>query len=171
VDQYRAREPGSPETPSEMSHLFITLRDLHEDDLPIFFAHQADPIAASMAVFASRDWEAFSQHWKTKVLGAPGVRNKTVLRGAEVAGYVACFEQEGKRLVAYWIGREFWGRGVATAALAAFLKLEPARPLFAFVATSNVGSVRVLSKCGFAVVSREPAPDGVEEFLMQFDGA
>jgi hypothetical protein len=31
--------------------------------------------------------------------------------------------------------------------------------------------VRVPEKCGFAVMSRATAPDGVEELLMQFDGA
>jgi RimJ/RimL family protein N-acetyltransferase len=41
------------------------------------------------------------------------------------------------------------GRGVATQALAAFLGLEPVRPLYAGVAKHNVASIRVLQKCGF----------------------
>jgi RimJ/RimL family protein N-acetyltransferase len=43
----------------------------------------------------------------------------------------------------------FWGRGVATEALSAFLGLEPVRPLYAGVAKHNVASIRVLQKCGF----------------------
>ena len=41
------------------------------------------------------------------------------------------------------------GRGVATEALSAFLRLEPIRPLYAGVAKHNVASIRVLQKCGF----------------------
>ncbi|HMG05814.1 MAG TPA: GNAT family N-acetyltransferase [Chthoniobacterales bacterium] len=56
---------------------------------------------------------------------------------------------EGKREVGYWIDRAFWGRGVATEALSAFLCLEQTRPLYAGVAKHNVASIRVLQKCGF----------------------
>ena len=56
---------------------------------------------------------------------------------------------EGKREIGYWIDRAFWGRGVATEALSAFLCLEKTRPLYAGVAKHNVASIRVLQKCGF----------------------
>ena len=32
-------------------------------------------------------------------------------------GNIGCWEQEGRRPVGYWIGREFWGKGLATRAL------------------------------------------------------
>jgi RimJ/RimL family protein N-acetyltransferase len=51
--------------------------------------------------------------------------------------------------VGYWLGRSYWGRGIATRALALFLPLVPARPLYAHVASHNTGSMRVLVKCGF----------------------
>jgi len=71
--------------------------------------------------------------------------------------------------VSYWIGREFWGRGVATAALAALVAEIKERPLHAFVPEHNVGSIRVLEKCEF-VPSPEhdpsiPGEDGVCEVL------
>ena len=47
------------------------------------------------------------------------------------------------------IDRAFWGRGVATEALSAFLCVEQTRPLYAGVAKHNVASIRVLEKCGF----------------------
>ena len=49
----------------------------------------------------------------------------------------------------YWIGREYWGRGVATAALRSLLEVIPERPLHPLVAAGNAGSIRVLEKCGF----------------------
>jgi RimJ/RimL family protein N-acetyltransferase len=73
-----------------------------------------------------------------------------------LAGNVVCFDQDGEREVGYWIGREFWGRGVATAALTQFLDEITERPLYAVVAAHNTGSIRVLRKCGFVVTEQEP---------------
>jgi len=47
------------------------------------------------------------------------------------------------------------GQGVATRALAAFLRVVTERPLHAHVAKHNVGSIRVLEKCGFSLEREE----------------
>lgn len=52
----------------------------------------------------------------------------------------------------YWIGREFWGRGIASAALSQFLHYETTRPLTAHVVKHNAASIRVLQKAGFTLV-------------------
>lgn len=130
------------------------IRDVTETDVPIFFEHQRDPEAARMAAFPPRDREAFTAHWQ-KILANDELTKKTVLSEGEVAGNVVMFEQDGKHLVGYWIGREFWGKGLATKALSELLAEVTTRPLHAYVATSNLGSVRVLEKCGFTFVSRE----------------
>jgi hypothetical protein len=81
-------------------------------------------------------------------------------------GYVASREQEGTRLVAYWLGREYWGRGIASAALREYLAQETTRPLHAYVAVGNVGSMRVLERCGFVRVGAAAAgADGGEEYF------
>ena len=69
-----------------------------------------------------------------------------------------------ERLVGYWIGREFWGRGIASAALVQFLDYETTRPLAARVAKHNPASIRVLRKAGFASVGEEAfdLPDGAK---------
>jgi Acetyltransferase (GNAT) domain len=58
--------------------------------------------------------------------------------------------ERGEREVTYWIGRSYWGKGIATGALKAFLAVDQSRPLHARVAYDNVASHRVLEKCGFA---------------------
>jgi RimJ/RimL family protein N-acetyltransferase len=58
----------------------------------------------------------------------------------------------GKPEVTYWIGKEYWGRGLATQALTHFLSLVTIRPLYAAAAKDNIGSLRVLQKCGFTIV-------------------
>ena len=131
------------------------LRDVADSDLPIFFEHQRDPVANRTADFPPRDREKFIAHW-TKILADENVTKKTVLFDGRVAGNVVSFERDGEREVGYWIGREYWGKGVATEALSRFLgHVEVRRPLYAGVAKRNVASVRVLEKCGFTIVGEE----------------
>jgi RimJ/RimL family protein N-acetyltransferase len=132
----------------------VRLRDVTESDLPIFFRHQLDPIATEMAAFPSRDEAAFMAHW-AKILADTHGLKQTILVEGQVAGNIVSFEQSGEREVGYWIDREYWGRGVATKALAAFLSYERTRPLHAYVAKGNVGSLRVLQKCGFTLYGED----------------
>jgi RimJ/RimL family protein N-acetyltransferase len=130
------------------------IRDVIEADIPIFFEQQRDPEATEMAKFPARDEEAFTAHWQ-KILANDEGTKKTILCEGEVAGNILIFDRGGKRLVGYWIGREFWGKGLATKGLAELLTEETTRPLHAYVATTNLGSIRVLEKCGFTLVGRE----------------
>jgi RimJ/RimL family protein N-acetyltransferase len=133
----------------------ITLREVIESDLPIFFEHQSDPVAWRMAAFNPRDREKFMVHWKKLLANRAGVL-RTILYGDVVAGTMMSFVMERKRQVGYWIGRELWGRGIATAALALFLDQYPKRPLYAHAARHNTASRRVLEKCGFQLIGDEP---------------
>ena len=89
-------------------------------------------------------------HW-TRIMADASVMMKTILVNGDIAGNIVCFEQLGEREVGYWLGREFWGKGIATRALEQFLKQIETRPLYAHVAKHNIGSRRVLEKCGFTV--------------------
>lgn len=146
------------------------LRNVVETDLPIFYEQQLDKVSTRMAAFPARtEWTVFLAHWRTKILGDPTCCKQTIVWNERVAGYVSSWPQEERRLIAYWIGREYWGRGIATTAVAEFLGHDRARPLHAFVAVHNVGSIRVLEKCGFVRVGdTTPAPDGVGEYLYRF---
>lgn len=147
----------------------MPLRDVTEDDLPTFFEHQSDAEAARMAAFMPRSRNAFMTHWRTRVLGHPSGRARTIVHAGEVAGHVVRWTQAGDHLVGYWVDRRLWGRGVASAALAEFLREEPLRPLQALVAVHNVGSIRVLEKCGFRRVEQCVAEDGVVEVRLRLD--
>jgi RimJ/RimL family protein N-acetyltransferase len=137
----------------------VQLRDVIDSDLPIFFEHQSDRLAAQMVGFSSRDWDAFAAHW-AKIRRAPTGFLKTILYEGQVAGHVVSFETEDNREVGYWIGRDYWGKGIATQALGQFLEVEQRRPLYGYVAKHNVGSRRVLEKCGFEQLGEE------EKFLV-----
>jgi RimJ/RimL family protein N-acetyltransferase len=147
----------------------VTLREVREDDLPIFFAHQSDAEAHAMANFPPRAHDPFMAHWAKILVDATNLVRTVEVDGA-VAGNIVSWVHEGERDVGYWIGREYWGRGVATAGLTAFLAALEERPLFAHVVAHNVGSIRVLEKCGFAAIGRVELDDGEgTELLFRLD--
>ena len=112
-----------------------------------------------MAAFPAREREPFFEHWH-RIMADDACIVKTIVSDGEVAGNVLSFERAGKQLVGYWLGREYWGRGLATQALAELVEeVVTVRPLYAEVATTNIGSIRVLEKCGFTVVGSTTEQD------------
>jgi RimJ/RimL family protein N-acetyltransferase len=135
-----------------------------------------------MVAFRSRERAAFDQHW-AKLLADDSCLKKTIVVASavsaenpvasavsaenavasavsadhQVVGNIGSWTSDGKREVGYWIDHAFWGRGIATEALSAFLRLEQTRPLHAGVAKHNVASIRVLQKCGFKITSVDEA--------------
>jgi len=137
----------------------VTIRDVVKTDLPIFFRHQLDPAANFMAAFTvidPADEAVFSKKW-AKILDDKTVITKTILYDGGVAGHVASFERFGKPEVTYWIGKEYWGKGIATLALSLFLNDMKVRPIYARAAKDNAASIRVLEKCGFTISGYEKA--------------
>ena len=148
----------------------IHIRDVTESDLPILYEQQLDPEATAMAAFPSRDHDAFMAHWK-KIMAYENNLIKTISYAGEVAGYILSWEMEGEREVGYWLGKAYWGKGIATQALTEYISIVKTRPLMAHVARHNVGSRRVLEKCGFKVIGEDkytnPAGVEVEEFVLK----
>lgn len=157
-----------------MSTANVTLRDVVDRDLPHFYDHQLDPEANRMAAFTAEDPAdigAFRAKWE-RIRSDPTTLNKTILYGDEVAGHIASFIRFGEREITYWLGREFWGKGIATQALALFLDHDPTRPIYARAAKDNIASIRVLEKCGFEVIGEDKgyaAARGAEteEFILE----
>ena len=82
-----------------------------------------------------------------------------------MAGNVGYWEREGRRLVGYWIGREFRGKGLATVRFKRYREVTQ-RPLHAWVATSN-SPRSACSKCGFVHVGSQK--NDLEELLFDRD--
>ncbi|MFC4559396.1 GNAT family N-acetyltransferase [Virgibacillus kekensis] len=150
----------------------IMLRDVTEDDLRVFFKHQQDLDANHMAAFTSEDpgdWESFLTHWN-KILSNKDIIKQTITVQENVAGNILCFEQFAVPGVSYWIGKEYWGKGIATNALREFTKHVTIHPLYARAAKDNIGSLRVLEKCGFTISGEDigfsnARGEEVEEFV------
>jgi RimJ/RimL family protein N-acetyltransferase len=90
-----------------------------------------------------------------------------------VIGHVLSYEQSGRPEVSYWLGRDFWGRGLATRALSDFLaRVNQKRPIYARVAKDNLRSLRVLEKCGFRITGEDKGfanarGEEVEEWILE----
>ncbi len=133
----------------------VNLRDVTEGDLPILFEQQRDPAANFMAAFTARDpndKDAFAAHWK-RILSDETVTVKTIVFDGHVVGSVAKYldKEFGKPEITYWIGKEYWGMGLATRALSKFLGDIQERPICGRAAKDNVASIRVMEKCGFTI--------------------
>ncbi|MFQ5494638.1 MAG: GNAT family N-acetyltransferase [Phycisphaerae bacterium] len=152
----------------------VILREVRDGDLAVFFEQQSDPVANRMAAFIARDptdRDAFAAHWTT-IRADETVTVKTIVFEGHVAGNVGCFEHLGKPEVCYWIGKAYWGQGIATAGLSQFLTDITRRPLYASIAGDNLASIRVLEKCGFATVERKRSfakarGEEIEEIVMR----
>jgi ribosomal-protein-alanine N-acetyltransferase len=137
----------------------IRLRALQEDDLPTLFEIQLDDTARHLAAFtdeSTHDRDAYLRKFR-RILANDATVNRVVEVGGEIVGSVAVFPIQGYTELTYWIRKEWWGRGVATAAVAALLDEVAVRPLRARVAEDNLGSVRVLERNGFVLVGSEEA--------------
>lgn len=148
------RLPGSlqPQTAP-----LVRLRAVLPEDLPVFFEQQLDPQANYMAAFSAEDpgdRPAFEAHW-AKILADPGICIRTVLYQGQTAGYILSHAWDGMLEVSYWLGKAYWGKGVATCALQQFLEIQPTRPIYGHVVKDHPASLRVLQKCGFVAVSEE----------------
>lgn len=145
------------------------IRTVEPDDIAIFYDHQDDQVASEMAAFPARDRAAHEAHW-AKILIDDAVIARTIVDGDLVVGNIGSWVADGEREIGFWVGRQHWGGGYATEALAAYVAEVRERPLLARVAEHNVGSIRVLAKCGFVVVGEEQhAGDPVKEIVLRLD--
>lgn len=154
----------------------VQLRDVRQEDVGVFFAQQLDPQANHMAAFTSPDPHdrlAFEAKWQ-RILNDEHIRQQTILAGGRIAGHVLKYELFGEPEISYWLGREFWGQGVATRALQLFLLQVRERPLFGRAAADNIASIRVMEKCGFRVIGRgrgyaNARDQAFDEVVLQLD--
>jgi hypothetical protein len=94
------------------------LREVRDEDLEVLFEQWADPVAAGMAAFTSPDhmeWDAFERRW-ARIRADEPMLARVIVLDDDVAGTIGSWGDPGEREVTYWIGRAYWGRGIATEA-------------------------------------------------------
>ncbi|WP_137223053.1 GNAT family N-acetyltransferase [Shewanella sp. MEBiC00475] len=141
----------------------IYLRPVTEVDLAILFEFEHDPIANKMADFPARKRKAFYQHWHQNIFAdeqamAQGIWLDNVLVGnvlSWVNDELSTEVEPEVRLMGYWIGREYWGQGIATKAVKMFLQQYISSPVYAYIDEHNQGSLKVAQSNGFVDVTAQ----------------
>jgi RimJ/RimL family protein N-acetyltransferase len=137
----------------------VRLRMLEDNDLDRLFEWERHPGAVAMAAFTRADPSdraAFDRHYE-RIRNDPDCTLLAIDDAGDgaFAGTIGSFTMEGDREITYWIDPSRWGRGLASAAVAEFLRIEVTRPLFARVAAHNIGSAKVLARAGFVQVGSD----------------
>jgi ribosomal-protein-alanine N-acetyltransferase len=155
-----------------MSNNQVTLRQTEISDLETLYLFQIDQEANFLAAFTSKESANRESYIKkyTPFLSNPTINMQTILLKGTIVGSLAKFEIEGEAELTYWIDKKYWGTGVASTALKDFLITEKTRPIRGRVAFDNIGSRRVLEKCGFLKIGTDKGfanarQKEIEEFI------
>ena len=135
----------------------ITLREVTEQDVEVFFDFMQDKEQQWQAAFIAEhpeDYTAHTNHWN-KILADPANVNLTIELDGAVVGNIGRWWLDGVPQLTYWIGKQNANKGYATEALKLFLTIETNRPLEARCAFDNQGSIRVLEKNGFVLAGSD----------------
>ncbi len=154
----------------------IKLRPTEISDLNTLFQFQLDKEGGYLAAFMPKDYTDKTAYIKKhkKLLTDPTVNNQTIIFNNTIVGSIAKFVMQGETEITYWIDKKFWGQGIATTALHAFLKIELTRPIYGRVAFDNLGSQKVLEKCCFIKIGIDKGFANVrqaeiEEFIYKLE--
>lgn len=152
------------------------LRKTEHTDLDRLFDLQADDEVGYMAAFVSSTWkdrEAYFAKWEG-FLTDPNVNSWTILVDGNIIGSIGTYVMFGETCIGYGIGRDYWGQGYASRALALFLQQVETRPLHGRAASDNIRSIKMLEKAGFTRTGTERTfalarNEEIEEVLFRLD--
>jgi len=144
-----------------------TLRPWRLDDVATLpdIANDPDVVRYMNHRFPSPYTYEDADDWIRPQLANPDVLNWAIDVDGSLAGGIGltpgAFEHAGSVMIGYWLGKRFWGRGIASDALRALTAhalatLRPRR-LWANVMAANAASARVLENAGYvreAVLAR-----------------
>jgi ribosomal-protein-alanine N-acetyltransferase len=143
----------------ELKTPLCAIRPYRPDDLDALVKHANDPLVASQLrdrfpnPYTRDDGRLFLE---TAAASHP-LESFAIVVGSEAVGGIGVHPgsdvTRASAEVGYWLGRAYWGRGIATAALGAVanhvLGSGPYCRLNAHAFEGNLASQRVLEKCGF----------------------
>lgn len=141
----------------------VELVEVEHKHLDVFYLNQQDSEANDLAKVFPRDRDDFDAHW-ARIMSNPEVIARTITFNGEVVGNINAFKVDSEMHVGYWIDKAHWGKGIATKALRGLLEIIGDVPLHALVAKNNIGSCKVLERCGF-VKARERESDADKRYM------
>ena len=142
----------------------VFLRSWRESDAFDLFSLAGDPIIGHLAGFPPHVDVEDSRRVIHDVLSARGTYAIMSKDENALVGCISALPVKrsiGEREIGYWIGRRYWNRGFATAAVKTLLGMSfvrhelDCRRLLGRVREANEPSWRVLLKCGFELVDKD----------------
>jgi ribosomal-protein-alanine N-acetyltransferase len=137
----------------------ISLRELLPSDLErlVILANNEELSRYLLYTFPHPYTRADAEWWISSGSKENGAATRVIVYRGELAGLVGITPQRGWRNhlgeIGYWVGNEYWGKGIATSALKqmtdyGFVNLR-LKKLYAPILAPNVASMRVAAKCGY----------------------
>lgn len=154
----------------------ITLQERTAETVKVYFEKAQDAeIRKTLPQKAQTLEEALSDYEKTLLPGAASY-GRTIYADGDYIGDIWCYglgEDEPDAMISYCVfGKRYWNRGVASQALALFLKDIVCRfslgSVGAFAYASNLASIKVLEKNGFRLIESF-TEDGILSCYYQLD--
>ena len=137
----------------------ITLREYADSDLErlVRFANNENVSRYLVYTFPYPYSTADAKWWISTGSKQNGAITRVIDEQGLLVGSVAITPQSGWREhlgeIGYWVAEDYWGQGIATAALRQMSEYgfsnRSFRKLIAPVLAPNIGSMKVLEKCGY----------------------
>lgn len=138
------------------------MRPYCEADIPLLIRYLNDSLttryltSAIAQPYTQADAEYWARHL-SRSMGAQAIEWRGHFVG-DISANIGNFEKAYSAEIGYWLGREFWGHKIATAALTRvteqLLTQTKIVRLTAQVLVGNSASCRVLEKCGYTQEAR-----------------
>jgi [ribosomal protein S5]-alanine N-acetyltransferase len=139
----------------------IGLREILPSDLERLVSLANDESVSRFLVdtFPYPYTKADAEWWIGSGSKANGAITRVIVSRGEFAGIVGITPQSGWRShlgeIGYWVGKGYWGKGIATSALRQMTGYGFAnlglKKLIAPILAPNVASMRVAAKCGYGL--------------------
>ena len=155
-----------------MNHTMIKLRSFVIDDVPEIVRLAGDRAVSRWASNIPHPYtEKDAIDWLGRMAEASDKHAFAVDYGGRLAGCVSFWPFLDGLEVGYWVGRPFWGRGIATSALdevQLVYSFPPGRLLYGKTMALNAASQRVLEKAGFRFWKSDVIQTGEREIPAKY---
>lgn len=144
----------------------INLRKISKSDAESIYQNAKDkdicrgvPLPMPYTLKSAEEFIKLTQkYWKNKSEAQFGIEDKETGKIIGMIGLMNLDFKAKKAEVGYWVGKKYWGKGIAKEALKLILKYAfkdlKLNRVYAKVASMNVPSCKLLKKCNFKLEGR-----------------
>ncbi|MDX3775249.1 GNAT family N-acetyltransferase [Chromatiaceae bacterium AAb-1] len=133
----------------------IHLRIATQADSSLLLSWRNDPETVKFSIHTKPVSPEEHYNWLNRVLANPDIKLCIIEYGGQPAGTIRQELRQGDTVISWTTAPQFRGKGIATAALSAFIRTAPATTLVAEIKEDNVASIKVAEKAGLSFSHKE----------------